>query len=509
MMLKRILVAAITTVLCGVYLCCNVRAQGIDYNVGVFYYPWYYNDFHGRQYLREHLVPAQLPELGEYNDRDEAVINQHLKWSCETGIDFWVASWWGPGSREDVTLLNYILKNPNIGSLKIAIFYETVGRTNNFQNYSNLGPDITYLAKNYFAHPNYLKINGKPVVFVYLTRVLSSVGALQSSLDSMRNAAANAGYQLYIVGDQAFGSPPASPGDIALLDAIVNYDVYGSMGSTGYAGQSKVDDYYNEQAAWKALADSVGTDYAPSVTPGFNDRGVREGHIPLSRKLTQADEFGSLFRAMLQEAKTLTDSNIGNMILVTSWNEWHEDTQIEPVSNAPPTSIDDSQSGSDYTDGLEYEGYSTRYLDILSEETYPATDTGSCGSVKSVGSGGSGNSGGGDSGGGGGGCFIATAAYGSLLEPHVKILRDFRDRFLITNTIGNYFVQLYYKYSPPLANFIAKHANLRALVRISLFPVVGISWIALKIGFVSTIAIMLIFMSCLVRLVWIRRRCKE
>jgi hypothetical protein len=43
-------------------------------------------------------------------------------------------------------------------------------------------------------------------------------------------------------------------------------------------------------------------------------------------------------------------------------------------------------------------------------------------------------------GGGGGGCFIATAAYGSLVEPHVKILRDFRDRFLKTNIAGKSFV---------------------------------------------------------------------
>ena len=110
---------------------------------------------------------------------------------------------------------------------------------------------------------------------------------------------------------------------------------------------------------------------------------------------------------------------------------------------------------------------------------------------------------------GGGGCFIATAAYGSLMEPHVKILRNFRDRFLITNTIGNFFVKLYYKYSPPLANFIAKHGNLRGIVRISLFPVVGLSWIALKIGLFSAIAIMLFFMSCFVGFIWSRRRHKE
>ena len=107
------------------------------------------------------------------------------------------------------------------------------------------------------------------------------------------------------------------------------------------------------------------------------------------------------------------------------------------------------------------------------------------------------------------GCFIATAAYGSIMEPHVKILRDFRDRFLISNIVGNFFVNLYYKYSPPLANFIAKHDNLRALVRISLFPVVGISWIALKIGLLSTAGITLVFMSCFIGLVCFRWRDKQ
>jgi len=48
------------------------------------------------------------------------------------------------------------------------------------------------------------------------------------------------------------------------------------------------------------------------------------------------------------------------------------------------------------------------------------------------------------SGGSGGGCFIATAAYGSLMEPHVKILRDFRDRFLLGNTLGDRIIRFYY-----------------------------------------------------------------
>jgi hypothetical protein len=56
-----------------------------------------------------------------------------------------------------------------------------------------------------------------------------------------------------------------------------------------------------------------------------------------------------------------------------------------------------------------------------------------------------------------GDCFIATAAFGSPLEPHVHVLRDLRDRYLLTNSIGKAFVALYHKFSPPIADFIAKN----------------------------------------------------
>lgn len=344
-----------------------------EYMVGAYYYPWYANDFHGGNYLREFLTPAQLPALGEYNDRDPATIAQHLTWSRQAGVDFWVASWWGEGTREDVTLRDHIFPHADLGDFKIALFYETTGLTDDFTDFSNVDDHIAYIAATYFNHPNYLRINGRPVLFVYLTRVLSANGDLAAVVSAMRTAAITAGLNIYIVGDQVFGAAPADASSFAMLDAVTNYDVYGSGGATGYAGQAAVDNYYAAQSQWKTLADSVDVAFIPAVSPGFNDKGVRPGHEPLSRRLTAASEHGSLFRSMLLGAKPLAEAQTAYMLMVTSWNEWHEDTQIEPTNVAAPTSADVSGT-QDYTRGLDYEGYGERYLDILAEETMPPNE---------------------------------------------------------------------------------------------------------------------------------------
>jgi hypothetical protein len=72
----------------------------------------------------------------------------------------------------------------------------------------------------------------------------------------------------------------------------------------------------------------------------------------------------------------------------------------------------------------------------------------------------------------GGGCFIATAAYGSALEPHVQSLRRFRDTCLMTSGPGRAFVALYYRFSPPLAHYIEGASGLRAGARMMLLPLV-------------------------------------
>jgi hypothetical protein len=112
----------------------------------------------------------------------------------------------------------------------------------------------------------------------------------------------------------------------------------------------------------------------------------------------------------------------------------------------------------------------------------------------------------GDSG-GGGTCFIATAAFGSPIEPHVKVLRQFRDRFLLANAAGKAFVDLYYTYSPSVADFIAAHEAMRAVVRLSLLPVVWVSWMAVYFGPWATLAlvVLLFVLTAMTAAVTLRR----
>jgi glycoprotein endo-alpha-1,2-mannosidase len=340
--------------------------------VGAYYYPWHGDDsFRDEGYLRENI--NQLPVLGEYNEGDPSVIAQHVAWSQQANIQLWVTSWKGPRSREDTCLLEDILTQPAmVDSIKIALHYEMAGRIYRDETvrFARIAADIRYICENYFSRSNYFQIDENPVLVVNLTRKLERDGVLVQLIQLMRSTAADYSYELYIIGDYASGRPRGD-GDIdpdpglEMLDAITNYDIYGSFREKGYTGQDGVDQYFDEQEQWMQLCATIGCDYIPGVSPGFNDRGVRleMNHTAIARKLSPDAEPGSLFRASLKRAVEHVQASTSNLLLVNSFNEWHEDSQIEPVTGEA------TSEPVLYTQGIEYVGYGELYLDILREMT--------------------------------------------------------------------------------------------------------------------------------------------
>jgi hypothetical protein len=77
-------------------------------------------------------------------------------------------------------------------------------------------------------------------------------------------------------------------------------------------------------------------------------------------------------------------------------------------------------------------------------------------------------------------CFIATAAYGTPMAEEIQVLRDFRDGYLLTNPVGETLVELYYRVSPPIAEFISEHPSLKPIVRAGLAPAVAMSTVAVN-----------------------------
>ena len=111
-----------------------------------------------------------------------------------------------------------------------------------------------------------------------------------------------------------------------------------------------------------------------------------------------------------------------------------------------------------------------------------------------------------DGGGGGGLCFIATAAYGSPLHPHVEILRDFRDKYLMQNKLGRNFIDVYYKYAPSIAKIVARSKPLKVLVRIHLVPIIVLSYSMVHLGPIITGGVLLCILVLPIFFIYVSRR---
>jgi len=104
-------------------------------------------------------------------------------------------------------------------------------------------------------------------------------------------------------------------------------------------------------------------------------------------------------------------------------------------------------------------------------------------------------------------CFIATAAYGTPMAEEIGILRKFRDEYLLTNPVGATLVELYYRVSPPIADFITEHPSLKPIVRAGLLPAVAMSAVAVNttVDSKTIVAVLLVLVSVAVT-IWATRR---
>jgi len=103
-------------------------------------------------------------------------------------------------------------------------------------------------------------------------------------------------------------------------------------------------------------------------------------------------------------------------------------------------------------------------------------------------------------------CFIATAAYGSALHPHVKILRAFRDTYLLTHDVGRRFVALYYRQSPPIAKCISEHAILKRAAQLIILPMIAFSALMLYTGAQGKLLLLLALVVGTTSCFWIRSK---
>ncbi|MGE5481605.1 MAG: glycoside hydrolase family 99-like domain-containing protein [Bacteroidota bacterium] len=311
----------------------RVKAAGspIPLTVGAYYYSWYGPYSHWDEGY------THTPLLGLYDSRDCAVARQHVLWAKSAGIDFFAVSWWGPGKREELALREGLLPELQEAGMRFCILYETWGRippqnvggrqrinVDQPEVLNRFTSDLSYLAETYFGSPSYLRIDGKPVVILYLTRTLT--GDVESAIRTVRAAVNKLGYDLYLIGDEVYWAEPKGDSLVraCAFDAVTSYNMHSaSIPSDCQEFLARTTLQYDK---WIQIARQHDFCFVPATMPGFNDSAVRPSaaHPVIARSV----EFVRSYTTMALEH---VDSRMP-MLLITSWNEWHEDTQIEPSS---------------------------------------------------------------------------------------------------------------------------------------------------------------------------------
>ncbi len=294
------------------------RPVPIPRRVMTFYYPWYgvpegpggngrtvhWGQIDARN--QDIAASTHYPVLGAYDSHDPAVIEQHCLWAKAARIDTFIVSWWGHGDYTDRAMPEILDACARHG-MKACIYYERVPDPQTPQNAAH---DIVRVLRKYGSHEAHLKVDGKPVVFIYI-RALNDLG-LTGWLEAVK--AIKTGYEggAVVVGDQF------SYGAARVFDGVHTYNTAGSL------RDMSLDDLRTWAAdtypSWVRLADEAGKISTITVIPGYDDTKIRTPGLAVERF------DGELYRIQWEQAIAADP----HWVLVTSFNEWHEGSEVEP-----------------------------------------------------------------------------------------------------------------------------------------------------------------------------------
>jgi len=292
----------------------------VEKRILALYYPWYRTPLvSGKWAHQDGVEPANkrmvshshYPIGGPYDSTDARVIERHLNQAKEAGIDTLVCSWWGRQDPTDRAIRLLVEKAPAHG-LSVCIYWERLlPRPDKLAASS----DLAYLLQTFGSKPGYLRERGKPVVFLY-------AGVCQSlTVPDWEEVLART-QERFPAGVLPIGTGERLA-DGLLWDGLHGIDVAAPMPEQNAAASSKL--LHERFEAADTLARKLGHIAIETVLPGYDDRKPNATSALPGRKLIQREE-GALYRALWSQA--IADNP--DWILLLSFNQWHNGTEIEP-----------------------------------------------------------------------------------------------------------------------------------------------------------------------------------
>jgi len=278
--------------------------------------------------------PERTPALGFYSQDNPEVSDWETKWAVEHGISFFVYCWYRDGQGGPVKMRfgsaihDALFKSRFAGRIKFTIMWENQNRgqagvSDEHDLMVNLLP---FWMENYFKNPGYLKVDNKPVLFIYrpefLVDDLGGVTNVVRAFDRMRQACREAGFDgLHILGEYRGLDPRHLAHMKGLgLDASFAY-CWPLAGSPAPAKAVEAQMGYIRKTQELAILPQVVT--VSQAWSGWRD----EGSI---WKIPPA-EFEGLLRQAKDFVATLPKDQLGaRMLLLDNWNEWGEGHYLAP-----------------------------------------------------------------------------------------------------------------------------------------------------------------------------------